>query len=95
MNDFVSEFLDGAALFSLGFGLVLVGVFIWLLSRILRHAFALRVSRAERLREAGEEERAQKIDAETAVLLHRVPLYGRVLVVSGIAVLITGVIRLR
>ena len=90
MNSFLTEFLRGESIMGLGFGLCFVGVVVWKLPRIHKQVFTIRRTYAQRLRESGEEERAMKIDAETAAISRRGPIFGRLLVVLGGVVMIIG-----
>lgn len=90
MNDFLPEMFNRTTLAGSGGGLLLVGALIWNLPGIYKNTFAARRDFAARLREAGEVERAARVDAETAMLLRRGPIYGKVLVVTGFASILVG-----
>ena len=90
MNDLLHEMTSTGPLVGAGATLLLVGALLWHLPRVYRGIFELRTTSAARLRAAGEEERAQRLDSETAALRRRVPVVGRVLVGVGVAVLVAS-----
>jgi hypothetical protein len=94
MNDFLQELLSGRTLTVFGASLASIGGIFWAIPRIHKGMFALRVSYAAKLRAEGEEERADRIDTETAIFLRRFPLYGKMMIVVGAAVFFGGVFRL-
>jgi hypothetical protein len=72
--------------------LVAIGALIGNIPRIYRDTFTARRHYAARLRAAGEEERAARVEAETAYFVRRAPMYGLVLVSLGVASIIAGLL---
>jgi hypothetical protein len=74
---------------------LLLGFFLWRVNVALRNAFRHREHYAENLRRAGREDEARRMEEQTRALQRRVPLYGKILVVAGLALGLIGLIRLR
>jgi hypothetical protein len=91
MNELFHEMITRGPLIGAGGTLLFVGTLLWHLPRVYRGMFEVRASYATKLRAAGEEERAQKLEAETAILLRRVPFCGRVFVGIGILTLVASI----
>jgi hypothetical protein len=90
MNDFFQTVFSRGPLTGAGGTLLFVGLLFWNFPGVYKKVFALRNAYAEKLRIAGEKDRAKKIDTETTVILRRTPIYGRVLVVIGIIVILAS-----
>ena len=73
-----------------GCGLLLIGALVWNLPRIFKGTLAVRRDYAVRLRAAGEIERAARVERETAMIVRRVPMYGRVFVAVGVVAMLAG-----
>jgi hypothetical protein len=87
MRDYAHELLDRAHLFGLGFSLLFVGTLFWFFPRIYGRQMILRSAYAQRLRDTGENNRADKIDSDSDALNRRTPVYGKVIIIIGILVL--------
>ena len=94
MNDFLSHLFSDSSLLSVGVGLAFIGAVVWTLPLRFKQTLAMREANAARLRAAGEEERAKKIEAGNQRFAGRAPVYGRALVAVGILVTILGALRL-
>ena len=86
MNGFLPGFFSHATLAYSGGGLIVLGALVWNLPRLL----AERRDFSARLRAAGEEERAARVEAGTVLFERRVSTYGAVMVVLGIATILGG-----
>lgn len=73
--------------------LLMLGFFLWRVNASLRNAFRHRESYAENLRRAGRTDEAAKVEAETAGLARRLPLYGKVLVLTGVGLALVALVR--
>lgn len=91
MNDLLHEMTATGPLVGAGGTLLFVGLLLWHFPRLYRGIFEQRASYALRLRGAGEEERARKLQAETDALRRRVPVIGRVLFSVGVVALVASV----
>lgn len=92
MSDLFSAMFNRTALIGTGAGFLFIGAVVWGLPRVFKSAFAVRGEYATRLRAAGEERRAEKIEADTETIRRRVPIYGVALVAAGIVAIVTGFI---
>ena len=90
MNGFLPGFFSHATLAYSGGGLIVLGALVWNLPRLLAGTLAERRDFSVRLRAAGEGERAARVDAGTDLFQRRVPTYGAVMVVLGIATILGG-----
>lgn len=93
MNEFISRIFSDSSLVSMGVALAFIGVVVWTLPLRFKQTLAMREANAARLRAAGDEERAGKIEADNRRFAGRVPVYGRALVAIGIMVTILGALR--
>lgn len=89
------ELTRGTALLTTAALFLLLGFFLWRVNVALKNAFRHRESYAENLRRAGRVDQADRMMAETRGLARRLPLYGKILVVAGLALGIVGLFRLR
>lgn len=93
MNDFLSRIFNDSSLLSVGIGFAFIGVVVWTLPLRFKQTLAMREANAARLRAAGDEEGAKKIEADNRRFAGRAPVYGRALVAIGIMVTILGALR--
>ncbi len=89
------ELTRGTALLTAAALFLLLGFFLWRVNSALKNAFRHRADYAENLRRAGQAEEADRVEAETRAIATRLPLYGKILVVAGLALGIFGLLRLR
>ncbi len=89
------ELTRGTALLTTAALCLTVGFFLWRVNHAFKHAFRHRENYAENLRRAGRAEEADRVAAETRGLTRRLPLYGKILVVAGLALGMLGLLRLR
>lgn len=90
MRELLHEMTSTGSLIAAGGSLLFVGLLLWHFPRLYRGIFDQRASHTVRLRAAGQEERAQKLQVETDALRRRVPIIGRVLFGVGVAALIAS-----
>jgi hypothetical protein len=91
MNDFFQVMFSRGSLIGAGSTLFFVGMLLWHFPRIYKKRITLRILYAESLRASGEEESAQKVEAETALLIHRLPVWGRMFVAVGAVVILASI----
>jgi len=87
-----TEILSIRSLFAIGVTFLAFGIVLWILPIIARRMFEIRRNYAAGLRAAGEEERAEKLEAETANILRRVPALGKLFVAIGISATVVAML---
>jgi hypothetical protein len=90
MNRFLQGVFNHPTLAYSGVVLIVLGSLIWNLPRMLAGTLAERRDFSARLRSVGEGERAAKVDAGTDLFQRRVPIFGSVMVVLGVASILGG-----
>jgi len=94
MSSIVSIFFIPETPMMFGAVLFVSGITVWALPKF-RDVMGARDMYATRLRAAGQIDRAQKLEKETAQFRTRAPFYGKVLAAVGLVVLAFGLIHLR
>lgn len=89
------ELTSGPSLLTAGASFLFVGFFLWRINSALRRTFEHRASYAENLRRAGRPTEAEAMERDTRGLARRVPLYGKVLALAGLALGLAGWLRLK
>ena len=91
MKELIPEIFSQGSLLGVGVALLFVGALFWNFRSIYKKRLSLRNSYAEKLHADHEDERAQKVDADTGIILRRVPIYGRVLFAIGVVAILAGI----
>lgn len=84
MSDLLRELLSREIVMRLGVCFMLIGLLIAMLPYLLATRFGMRDTHASKLREAGQEEDAARLDRESASMRRSLTLCGRAMLVAGI-----------
>ncbi len=85
-----AELSRGPALLTAAALLLFTGFFLWRINLALGQALRHREIRAENLRRVGRGAEADKVERITVALRRRVPFYGLLLVLAGLALGVAG-----
>lgn len=91
---FLHEMLGPGPLFGAGATFLFLGWLFHYFPKLYTRSFTLRKKYAQQLRESGEMERADRIDAETARILYITPRCGRLFIVGGVVVFVLAIIAI-
>jgi hypothetical protein len=88
LRSLIDSLLTTMSLGTLGFMFLLLGFFLLCFCRIYGGVLSGRDRYADNLRAEGENLRADKIDTESKLIKKRMPIYGKLFVALGMALII-------